>query len=145
MQLRITLLLFIALSLQACGTTPLSSTELNAVKTGKKAIVRTANIPLLGSMMLGEEAVVQIIAVDHKDIDSDMFKLDGQIALDIGKHVIEFRCRSRKGADDREARELISIDLKPHTEYLVRCSFDSAYASGGGYQTSFHIKERKLK
>lgn len=145
MQMRIVLALLSALFMISCGTARLSSKELSEFDAGKKAIVKTYNQPLLGAMILGDMPVVQILAVDGRKIDSEIFKLDEQIAVDVGVHEIEFGCVDRSGYNENDFTEVIQMDLKPHHEYLVRCSFDSRFGPDGSYAGDFGIKERRIK
>jgi len=119
--------------------------DVSDVDAGKKAIVRTYNRPLVGAMIFGEEPVVKIMAVDGRKIDAALFKLDEQIAVDVGLHEIEFSCSAREGYDERDFTEIMKLDIKPHNEYLVRCSFDSAFGADGSYEGSFSVKEKRLK
>ena len=145
MHIRIMVILLSAVITTSCSTTKLSSKELSEFDVGKKAIVKTNNQPILAGIIVEDMPVVQIIAVDGRKIDSEIFKLDEQIAIDVGSHQIEFSCTSRGGYDERDFTEIIQLDLTPHHEYLVRCSFDSAYGTNGSYEGSFSIKEKNLK
>ena len=145
MQVRIVLTLLSALLITSCGTTKLSRSEVNAVDAGKKAIVRTYNQPLLAGMIFGDMPVARIRAVDGKKIDTELFKLDEQIALDVGLHKIEFSCSDRAGYNEKDFTEIIQLDLKAHHEYLVRCSFDSNFGVNGSYEGSFSVKEKRVK
>ena len=141
--------ILIALTLTAfivsCGTTKLSRKEMSEVNSGRKSIVQTFNQPLVASMLLGEEPVTQIIAVDGKKLASEVFKLDEKIALDIGPHKVEFHCTRRSGYDERDYSEVIELDVKPYHEYLVRCSFDTDFGPGGTCTGSFSVKERRIR
>ena len=145
MQIRIVLTLLSALLITSCGTTKLSKNEINEVDAGSKAIVRTYNQSLVAGMILGDEPVARIRAVDGKKVDTKLFKLDEQIALDVGLHKIEFSCSDRAGYNEKDFTETIELDLKAHHEYLVRCSFDSAFGVNGSYDSSFSVKEKRLK
>ena len=134
-----------ALLIASCGTTKLSKIDRDEVDSGRKAIVKTYNQPLLASMVFEEMPVVRIMSIDGRDVDPEMFKLDDQIALDLGVHEIEFSCSARGGYDERDFTETIKLDLRPHHEYLVRCSFDSRYGAGGSYTASFSVKEKSLE
>jgi hypothetical protein len=123
----------------------LYSKDISEFNAGKEAIVQTYNQPLVAGMIFGEQPVAQIIAVDGKKIDVVLFKLDEKITVDVGLHKIEFRCSNRGGYDERDFTEIIQLDLKPHHEYLVRCSFDSAFGPNGSYVGSFGVIEKRLK
>lgn len=96
-------------------------------------------------MIFGDQPVTKIIAVNGKKVRIANFKLDEQITVDIGSHQIEFLCSKRNGYDERDFSEVIKINLNPHHEYLVRCSFDSSFGTNGSYQGDFSVKEKKLK
>ena len=145
MYIRTIIPLISVVSITSCGTTALSRNEMAEIDAGKKAIVRTNNQPLLAGMILGDEPVTKIIAVDGTKRDAALLKLDEAIAVDVGLHQIEFSCSNRAREDERNAVEMMQLDLKPYHEYLVRCSFDSAYAPGGSYVTSFSVEEKRLK
>jgi len=133
------------LLITSCGTTKLSKKEMKAVKSGKKAIVKTYNQPLMASMVFDEMPVVRIRSVDGRDIEIEMLKLDDQIALDVGPHEIEFSCQARNSDNERDYAETIKVDLKAGHEYLVRCSFDTDLGPDGTYTGSFSVKEQKIK
>jgi hypothetical protein len=141
---RILLALLAAVLITACGTTKLSTRELSDVEAGRKAIVRTYNQPLLGAMLVEDMPVTQILTVDGRKMESTL-KLDEQVALDVGPHEIEFACVDRSGNNENDFTEVIRMDLKPHHEYLVRCSFDSRYGADGSYAGGFGIKEQRIK
>ena len=145
MHTRIIVTLVSAVLITSCGTTKLSSNDISEFNAGKKAIVRTYNQPIVAGMIFGEMPVAKIIAVDGKKIDNRVFKLDEQITIDVGLHEIEFSCSARGGYDERDFTEIIKLDLKSHHEYLVRCSFDSAFGVNGSYEPSFSVKEKRLK
>ena len=145
MHISIIVTLISSVLITSCGTTKLSSKDISEFNAGKEAIVQTYNQPLVAGMIFGEQPVAQIIAVDGKKIDVVLFKLDEKITVDVGLHKIEFRCSNRGGYDERDFTEIIQLDLKPHHEYLVRCSFDSRFAAGGGYQSSFYVEEKSLE
>lgn len=145
MRIRIIVTLISSVLITSCGTTKLSSKDISEFNAGKKAIVQTYNQPIVAGMIFGEQPVVQILAVDGKKIDVGRFKLDEKITVDVGLHNIEFGCSNRGGYDERDFTEIIQLDLKPHHEYLVRCSFDSAFGSNGSYEGSFSVKEKRLK
>ncbi len=86
-------------------------------------------------MVFDEVPVARMTVVDGKELAVEMFKLDGQIALDVGLHEVEFSCQSRGGYDERDFSETLRLDLQTHHEYLVRCSFDSG----------FSVKEKRIK
>ena len=129
----------------SCGTTKLSTKELSEFDLGKKAILQTYNQPLIGSLIFKEQPVTQIISVDGKKLDSVIFKTDEKIAIDVGLHKIKFSCVSRSGPDERDYSEVMEIELKPHHEYLVRCSFDTDFGPDGTYTGSFSVKEKLVK
>lgn len=137
--------LVLAVFVAACGTTPVPASDAAAVAAGTKALLSTFNQPLLASMILGEEPLTQIIAVDGRKLDSQILKLDEAIALDVGPHVVEFSCVRRSGPDERDYNETMRLDLKPHHEYRVRCSFDTDFGPNGTYTGSFSVEEQRLK
>jgi hypothetical protein len=138
MNIRILVTLLSALLITSCGTTKLSKKDISAFDAGKKAIVRTYNQPIVATMIFEEMPVARIRAVDGKDVDTELFNLDDQIVVDVGLHEIEFSCQARGGYDERDFSEIIKLDLKPHHEYLVRCSFDS-------FGSDFSVKEKRVK
>jgi hypothetical protein len=131
----------LALLVASCGTTELSREDLSDVGAGRKAIVRTSNQTLFGSIVFSEEEMVQILTVDGKEIDSAVLKLDEQLALDIGKHVLEVGCVDRSGYNEKDFTEIIDLDVKPRHEYLISCSFDSRFGPDGTYVGSFHVED----
>jgi len=145
MRYRVIAIFVAAFLTTSCGTTKISSDDMSEVKSGKKAIVQTYNQPLLGGLVFGDQPVVKVIAVDGKKIDSAIFKLDEQLALEVGSHEIEFNCANRAGVDERDFSETMTLELKPHTRYLVRCSFDSSFGPNGTYTGSFSVKEKPIK
>jgi len=145
MRYRVTAIVVMAFLTTSCGTTKISSNDMAEVNAGTKAIVQTYNQPLVGGMIFGDQPVVKIISVDGKKIDSAILKLDEQLALEVGSHVIEFNCSNRAGADERDFSETMRLDLKPHHKYLVRCSFDSSFGPNGTYTGSFSVKEKSIK
>ena len=145
MYIRIIVTLISSVLITSCGTTKLSTKEISEINSGKKAILQTYNQPLIGAIIFEEQPVTQIIAVDGKKLPSEIFKTDEKIAIDVGFHKVEFRCTNRSGYDERDYSEVIELNLKPYHEYLVRCSFDSAFGSNGSYEGSFSVKEKRLK
>ncbi len=135
--------LIFAVFVTSCGTTKLSRNDLDEFESGKKAIVTTYNQPLLASLILGDEPVTAIIAIDGEKLESAVFRLDEQVTVDTGTHEIEFSCVNRSGYDERDYRETITLDLKPHHKYLVRCSFDSDFGPDGTYTGSFSVEEER--
>ena len=133
-----------ALLIASCGTTELSREDRYEFGAGRKAIVKTWNQPLLASMVLGDSPVVQILSLDGRKLNSAVLKLDEQIAVDIGVHEIEFACVDRAGYNEQDFREVITLDVKPHHEYLVGCSFDSRFGPDGTYTGSFDVKEKRV-
>ena len=145
MNVRIIFLLMFTVLVASCGTTKLSTKELSELNSGKKAILQTYNQPLFGALILDAQPVTQIISVDGKKLDSEIFKTDEKIAVDVGLHQIKFGCVSRSGADEKDYSEVIELELKPHHQYLVRCSFDTDYGPDGSYTGSFNVKEERVK
>jgi len=133
-----------ALLAASCGTTELSREELSDVGAGRKAIVRTSNQTLVGSIVFSEEETVQILTVDGKKMDSAVLKLDEQIALDIGIHVLEVGCVDRSGYNEKDFTEVIELNVRPHHEYLISCSFDSRFGPDGTYVGSFDVEEKRV-
>jgi hypothetical protein len=142
---RILVVLAFSFLITSCATTKLSSKEISEINSGKKAILRTYNQPLIGAIIFEEQPVTQIIAVDGKKLASEVFKTDEKVAIDIGFHKVEFRCTNRSGYDERDYSELIELNLKPYHEYLVRCSFDTDFAPDDTYTGSFSVKEKRVK
>jgi hypothetical protein len=134
-----------ALLITSCGTTELSGGDRADVAAGRKAIVRTSNQSLLGSIVFSEEETVQILMVDGKEIDSAVLKLDEQVALEFGKHVLEVACVDRSGYNEKDFTDFIDLDVKPHHEYLVSCSFDSRFGPNGTYVGAFNVKEKRVE
>ena len=133
-------------SIASCGTTALSRDEITEVDAGKKAILRTYNQPILAGLIFGDQPVTKIISVEGMNKkDVELLKLDEAMAVDVGLRRISLSCSNRAREDERDSTEIIEIDFKPYHEYLVRCSFDSAYSAGGSYATSFSVEERRLK
>lgn len=145
MNTRIIVLLIFSIFITSCSTTKLSKKELSAFDSGKKAILQTYNQPLIGSLIFEEQPVTQIISVDGKKLDSVIFKTDEKIAIDVGLHKIKFSCVSRSGSDERDYSEVIELELKPHNEYIVRCSFDTDFGPDGTYTGNFSVKEKRVK
>lgn len=142
---RIIVLLVFSIFISSCGTTKLSKKELSEFNSGTKAILRTFNQPLIGSLIFEEQPVTQIISVDGKKLDSEIFTTDEKIAIDTGLHKIEFSCVSRSAPDERDYSEVMELELKPYHEYLVRCSFDTDFGADGTYTGSFSVKEKRVK
>lgn len=128
----------------SCGTTKISGSDMSEVNAGRKAIVQTYNQPLVGGLIFGDQPVVKIISVDGQKIDSAILKLDEQLAIAVGSHSIEFNCVNRASHDERDFSETMTLDLKPHTRYLVRCSFDSSFGPNGTYTGGFSVKEKPI-
>jgi hypothetical protein len=146
MYARTIIALISVLSTTSCGTTALSRNEITEVDAGKKAILRTNNQPILAGMIFGERPVAKIISVEGMSKEEmPLLKLDEVMAVDVGLRKISLSCSNRAREDERNATEFIEIDFKPYHEYLVRCSFDSAYGPGGTYATSFKVEEKSLK
>lgn len=145
MNIRIISVLAISVFITSCATAKLSTKELSEFKSGKKAILQTYNQPLIGSLIFEEQPVTQIISVDGKKLDSVIFKTDEKIAIDVGLHKIKFSCVSRSGSDERDYSEVIELELKPHNEYIVRCSFDTDFGPDGTYTGNFSVKEKRVK
>lgn len=146
MCLRTTIALISVVSITSCGTTALSRNEITEVDAGKKAILRTNNQPILAGMIFGDQPVTKIISVEGMNkSDLELLKLDEVMAVDVGLRTITLSCSNRARDDERNSTEIIEIDFKPYHEYLVRCSFDSTYGSGGSYVTSFSVEENRLK
>ena len=142
-----TVAVLFALLLAACGTTELSSTERSDFRAGRKAIVKTWNQTLFGSVLFGEREVVRILTVDGREFDSALLKLDEQLALEIGTHVLEVSCVDRRGPGhhEKDFSDVIELDVKPHHEYLIRCSFDSRFGPNGTYVGAFDVEEKRVK
>jgi len=145
MHIKVIVAIILASLITSCGTTKLSSIDIAEFNAGKKAIVRTYNQPLLAGMILGQEPVTKIISVDGKKIDIRPFKLDEQITVDVGLHRIEFSCSDPSGYNEKDFSEIIQLETKPYHEYLVRCSFDSAFGINGTYDSRFSVEEKHLK
>jgi len=145
MYIRILITLLLSILITSCGTAELSRKDLFEFKSGKKAIIKTYNQPIVAGMILGQEPVTKIISVDGKKIDIKKFKLDEQIAIAVGSHKIEFSCSDRSGYNEKDFTDIIQLVLKPYHEYLVRCSFDSSFGVNGSYEGSFSVKEKSLK
>lgn len=145
MNINILITFTLSLLITACGAPKLSTKESSEFDSGKKAILQTYNQPLLASIILGEQPITQIIAIDGNKLDSVIFQTDEKVAIDIGNHKVEFSCVSRSGYDERDYSEVIELDFKPYHEYLVRCSFDSDFGADGTYTGSFTIKEKRIK
>jgi hypothetical protein len=137
--------LVLTLLITSCGTTKLSSDDFSGVNSGVKAVIRTYNQPIVAGMIFGDEPVTKIISVDGKKIESRIFKLDEQLAVDVGLHEIEFSCSNRAGDDKSDFTEIIKLNFRPYHEYLVRCSFDSTLGTNGSYGSRFSIKEERSK
>lgn len=133
-----------ALLVASCGTTELSKQDLSEFSAGRKAIVKTWNQPLMGAVLFGDQPVVQILEVDGRKLDSHVMKLDEQVALEIGTHTIEFSCVDRARQNDSDFTEVIELDVKPHHEYLVSCSFDSRFGPDGTYVGSIDVEEKRV-
>lgn len=133
-----------SLLITSCGTTTFSGKEKSDIVSGYKAILRTYNQPLIGSLLFDEQPVTQILAVDGHRVPSEIFKTDDKVAIDIGVRKVEFRCTRRSGHDERDYSEIIELDIKSHHEYVVRCSFDTHFGPNGTYTGSFSIKEKPL-
>lgn len=145
MLFRLFITFLFSLILASCGTAPLSKNDITSIKSGEKAIIKTFNQPLMAGMVFGSEPVTQILSIDGKKVDSKILKLDEQVAVNVGTHEVEFACVNRAGQDDRDFRETMRLDLKPHHEYLVRCSFDSHFGPNGTYRGAFSVKEKRIK
>lgn len=146
MHIRTIIALIAVVSISSCGTTAISRNEITEVDAGRKALLRTYNQPILAGMIFGDQPVAKIISAEgmNKD-DMELLKLDEAIAVDVGLKKIIVSCSNRAKYDERNSTEIIQIDFKPYHEYLVRCSFDSVYGSGGSYVTSFSVEENRLK
>jgi len=134
-----------ALLVASCGTTELSGEDRSEFGAGRKAIVKTWNQPLLAGMVFGDSPVVQILSVDGRKLDSAVLKLDEQIAVDIGVREVEFACVDRAGYNEEDFTEVIELNVKPHHEYLVGCSFESRFGPDGNYAGSFDVKEKRVE
>ena len=136
-----------ALLTVACGTTELPQEDHAEIGAGRKAIVRTSNQTLFGSVLFGEREVVRILTVDGRKHDREVLKLDEQLALEIGMHVLEVDCVDRRGHghDEKDFSDVIALDVKPHHEYLIRCSFDSRFGPDGTYVGTFDVEETRVK
>ena len=145
MNIRLIALLTFSVLVSSCGTTKLTTKELSEFNAGKKAILQTYNQPLIGAIIFDEQPVTQIIAVDGRKLDSEIFNTDEKFAIDTGIHKVEFSCVSRSGHDERDYSEIIELNLRPYHEYLVRCSFDSDFGPDGTYTGSFSVKEKQVK
>lgn len=145
MNIRIFVMLSSFTLMTSCSTTKLSTTEISEIDSGKKVILQTYNQPLIAAIILDEQPVTQIMSVDGKKVSSEIFKTDEKIAIDVGTHKVEFHCTSRSGYDERDYSEVIELDLKPHHEYLVRCSFDTEFGPNGTYIGNFSVNENRIK
>ncbi len=145
MNIRIFVMLSSFTLMTSCSTTKLSTTEISEIDSGKKVILQTYNQPLIAAIILDEQPVTQIMSVDGKKVSSEIFKTDEKIAIDVGTHKVEFHCTSRSGYDERDYSEVIELDLKPHHEYLVRCSFDTEFGTNGTYIGNFSVNENRIK
>lgn len=134
MILRNLCILFCAILVASCGTREVSDVDFSDVQAGKKAIVKSDNVPLLAGMIFGEMPVVSVIGIDNKEVDVGRFSLDSQIAIDVGPHEIEFSCSDRSSKDKGYKRESIYVVLKPFHEYIVDC--DEEY--------SVRLRENKI-
>ena len=133
-------------SITSCGTTALSRNENTEVDSGKKALLRTYNQPILAGMIFGDQPVAKIISAEGMNkSDMELLKLDEAIAVDVGVNKIIVGCSNRDKDDERNFTDIIQIDFKPYHEYSVSCSFDSVYGSGGSYVARFSVEENRLK
>lgn len=137
--------ILLALLAASCGTTELSGGDRADVAAGRKAVVRTSNQSLLGSIIFSEEETAQILTVDGREIDSAVLKLDEQLALEIGSHVLEVACVDRSGHNEKDFREVIDLDVKPRHEYRISCAFDSRFGPDGTYVGAFYVEETPVK
>ena len=96
-------------------------------------------------MIFGDQPVTRILAADGiKDVA--LLKLDDKYVIDVGSQAITVSCSHRARPDKRNiSSKIIKLDVKPFHEYLIRCSFDSAYGPGGTYATTFSVEEKRLK
>ncbi len=133
--------LILTTTFSACSTTQLSSQELSDLQIGKKSLLRTYNQPLPTTFMFDSQPVMQIISVDSKRVDSQIFRTDDQIVLGPGVHQIELNCVSRDGYHEKDYSEIIELEVKPRMEYHFRCSFDSRFGDSATYDGTFSIKE----
>jgi len=133
-------------SITSCGTTALSRNKITGVDTGKKALLRTYNPPVLSGMILGDQPVTKIISAEGMNkSDMELLKLDKAIPVDVGLNKIIVGCSNRAKERERNFTEIIQINFKPYHEYSVRCSFDSANGPGGPYVAKFSVEENRLK
>ncbi len=128
----------------SCSATKLSTNEISEIDSGQKVILQTYNQPLIAAIILDEQPVTKIISVDGEKVASGIFKTDEKIAIEVGTHKVEFHCTNRAGYDERDYSEVIELDLKPHHEYLVRCSFDTDFGPNGTYIGNFSVKETRI-
>lgn len=128
----------------ACGTTDLPSPEVSAVQTGQKGIVRTYNMPLLASIAFDAPETAQILSIDDRKVNSPLLTLDEKIAVDVGRHVVEVACVDRSGYNPKDFTEIVILDVKPHHEYRISCSFDHRFGPNGTYLGAVHVKEKPL-
>ena len=127
MQPKIITLVLLSLLITACGTTPLSNTDVSDFKSGKKSIIRTNNNSIAAEIIVPKKPITRIRAVDGKPLKTDILKLNDKIVVDTGLHQIEFSCADRAAKHDEDFTETIPLYLKPHHEYVVHCWLESGF------------------
>lgn len=133
------LTLLLALTLTACSSVPISDADRGLIKQGKKCLLATNNrepadylyvLPIFFDAMSGNEVTVHIQEVDGKAIDTTVFRVNEEVALEPGTHFITAECKVElddtiRDVDDKSGKryqttvDTISYDFAGGKEYRI--------------------------
>jgi len=151
------LTLLLAITLTACSSVPISDADRGLIKQGKKSLLATNNrdpadylyvLPIFFDAMSGNEITVHIEEIDGKELDTSLFSVNEEIALDAGAHTITAECKvelddtirdvdDTSGNDYQATVDTISYTFEGGREYRIY-----GVEHFGGHCT-LHIKATK--
>lgn len=136
------LIIFMAVSLAACGSIPISDSDKQEIKQGNKALLETNNrqlsdylyiLPIFYDMMGGQPNQIKIESLDGKELKWDWKQVNYAVALEPGKHVIKASCAVKITDMNRDVNDRSDKDIQWSTEFL-----DYSFMGGKTYRIHAH-------
>lgn len=119
--------ILIALLLSACGAMPISDTDKQGVKEGRKALLETNNrqlsdylyiLPVFIDLMGGQPNHINIESIDGNKLEGDWKRVNYRVVLEPGKHVIEANCAVDIDEMNRDVNDRSGKDIQRTTQLL---------------------------
>lgn len=139
----ILLITLLASTITACGAMPISDTDKQNVKAGKKAILETNNrqlsdylfiIPIVLDGMFGAPTQINIESIDGKDVKKEWKRVNQLIVLEPGEHTIGASCGVEITDMNRDVDDRSGDDIQWSTEEL-------SYTFEGGKKYRIYAQE----